>query len=107
MGRRKNCRKVNGILLLNKPVGLTSNEALQQVKTIFGACKAGHTGSLDPLASGLLPICFGIATKVSPFLLDSDKRYQVTVHLGVTTTTGDREGEVLETQPTDAVTVAL
>ncbi len=104
MGRRKNCRKVNGILLLNKPVGLTSNEALQQVKTIFGACKAGHTGSLDPLASGLLPICFGIATKVSPFLLDSDKRYQVKVHLGVTTTTGDREGEVLETHPIDAVT---
>ena len=104
MGRRKNCRKVNGILLLNKPVGLTSNEALQQVKAIFGACKAGHTGSLDPLASGLLPICFGIATKVSPFLLDADKCYQVKVHLGVSTSTGDREGEVMETQPTDAVT---
>ena len=103
MGRRKNCRKVNGILLLNKPVGLTSNQALQQVKSIFDACKAGHTGSLDPLASGLLPICFGIATKVSPFLLDSDKRYQVTVRLGVTTTTGDREGEVVDTQPIDAI----
>ncbi len=100
MGRRKNCRKVNGILLLNKPVGLTSNEALQQVKAIFGACKAGHTGSLDPLASGLLPICFGLATKVSPFLLDADKRYQVRVRLGVTTTTGDREGKVLDEQPT-------
>jgi tRNA pseudouridine55 synthase len=104
MGRRKNCRKVNGILLLNKPLGLTSNEALQQVKAIFGACKAGHTGSLDPLASGLLPVCFGMATKVSPFLLDSDKRYQVKVCLGVTTTTGDREGEVVETQSADAVT---
>jgi tRNA pseudouridine55 synthase len=78
---------------------MSSNKALQEVKQIFFAQKAGHTGSLDPLATGLLPICFGNATRVSGFLLDADKRYQVVCQLGQTTTTGDAEGEVLETRP--------
>jgi tRNA pseudouridine55 synthase len=84
MGRRRvRGRDVNGILLLDKPSGITSNDALQQVKRLYFAKKAGHTGSLDPLASGLLPICMGEATKVSAFLLDADKRYQVRCQLGV------------------------
>ncbi len=96
--RRKSGRNVRGILLLDKPLGITSNSALQDVKRLFKAQKAGHTGSLDPLADGLLPICFGAATKVSAFLLDADKHYQVRVMLGVTTTTADTEGDVLETK---------
>jgi len=100
MGRRRvRGRDVNGILLLDKPSGITSNDALQQVKRLFYAKKAGHTGSLDPLASGVLPICMGEATKVSAFLLNADKRYQVRCQLGVRTATGDAEGEVLETRP--------
>ncbi len=100
MGRRRQKgRSVQGILLLDKPLGDTSNAALQKVKRLYHASKAGHTGSLDPLADGLLPICFGAATKISAFLLDADKRYWVRVQLGVTTTTGDAEGEVIETQP--------
>jgi len=100
MGRRRvRGRDVNGILLLDKPSGITSNEALQQVKRLYFAKKAGHTGSLDPLASGVLPICLGEATKVSAFLLDADKRYQVRCQLGVRTATADAEGEVLETRP--------
>ncbi len=87
-------RDVDGILLLDKPEGLSSNAALQLARRLFRARKAGHTGSLDPLASGLLPLCFGQATKVAGLLLDSDKRYQVTARLGVATTTGDAEGEV-------------
>lgn len=86
---------VNGIILLDKPQGLTSNGALQRVKRLFNARKAGHTGSLDPLATGMLPLCLGEATKMSAFLLEADKRYEVTVQLGVTTTTGDAEGEVI------------
>lgn len=89
-------RDVDGILLLDKPEGLTSNAALQRVRRLYRARKAGHTGSLDPGASGLLPICFGQATKVSGLLLDADKTYQVTIALGARTATGDREGEVLE-----------
>ncbi|MEN8108413.1 MAG: tRNA pseudouridine(55) synthase TruB [Pseudomonadota bacterium] len=106
MGRhhKKNQRRVNGILLLDKPTGLTSNAALQQVKKLFRARKAGHTGSLDPLASGLLPICLGEATKVSAFLLDADKHYLVDMKLGERTTTGDAEGEVVERRPFDGVT---
>lgn len=105
MGRRRqHGRDVSGILLLDKPLGATSNEALQQAKRLFQARKAGHTGSLDPLADGLLPLCFGEATKLSAYLLDADKRYFVRVRLGVTTTTGDAEGEVLETRPVDGVT---
>jgi tRNA pseudouridine55 synthase len=86
-------------LLLDKPLGVSSNQALQIVKRLFQAAKAGHTGSLDPLASGLLPICLGEGTKFSHFLLDSDKSYRALVTLGTTTTTGDAEGEVLERLP--------
>jgi tRNA pseudouridine55 synthase len=97
--RRTHGRPVNGILLLDKPLGATSNAALQQVKRLFQARKAGHTGSLDPLATGVLPICLGEATKASAFLLDADKRYRVVCKLGETTSTQDAEGEVLETRP--------
>jgi tRNA pseudouridine55 synthase len=90
---------VHGILLLDKPVGLTSNRALQEAKRLLQARKAGHTGSLDPLASGLLPLCFGEATKVSRFLLESDKRYRAVFRLGVSTVTGDAEGEAIATRP--------
>lgn len=96
-------RPVNGILLLDKPIGITSNDALQEVKHLYRARKAGHTGSLDPLASGLLPICLGEATKASGFLLDADKHYRMSCRLGVRTTTGDAEGEVLETRPVAAL----
>ncbi|MCC5809374.1 MAG: tRNA pseudouridine(55) synthase TruB [Ectothiorhodospiraceae bacterium] len=99
MGLKNNLRPVNGILLLDKPAGMTSNRALQRVKRLYGAAKAGHTGSLDPLATGLLPICFGEATKVSGFLLDADKRYRVRCRLGQTMTTGDAEGELLQQSP--------
>ncbi|MCZ2721140.1 tRNA pseudouridine(55) synthase TruB [Marinomonas sp. 15G1-11] len=88
-------RTVNGIVLLNKPLGLSSNQALQRVRRLFRAEKAGHTGALDPLATGMLPLCFGEATKFSQFLLDSNKRYQTRISLGVRTTTGDKEGDIL------------
>lgn len=97
--QRQKGRPVQGILLLDKPTGVTSNEALQEVKHLYKARKAGHTGSLDPLASGLLPVCMGEATKASGFLLDADKHYRMTCRLGERTTTGDAEGEVLETHP--------
>lgn len=90
-------RPVSGVLLLDKPVGLSSNQALQQIKRLFMAAKAGHTGSLDPFATGLLPICLGEATKFAHFLLDADKTYRATMCLGTTTTTGDTEGEVVST----------
>ncbi|MEJ2406574.1 MAG: tRNA pseudouridine(55) synthase TruB [Candidatus Thiodiazotropha sp.] len=97
MGRRRNRgRNINGVLLLDKPEGMTSNKALQEIKFLYKAAKAGHTGSLDPLATGLLPICLGEATKLSAFLLDADKHYRVRVKLGETTTTADAEGEVVE-----------
>ncbi len=89
---------VDGILLLDKGLGDSSNRALQQVKRLYNARKAGHTGSLDPLASGLLPLCFGEATKLSQYLLDSDKRYLTAFKLGITTTTGDAEGDVISQQ---------
>lgn len=89
-------RPVHGVLLLDKPVGLSSNQALQAAKRLYRAEKAGHTGTLDPLASGLLPLCFGAATKFSQVSLDADKRYLATLKLGVTTTTGDGEGEILD-----------
>jgi len=92
-------RAVSGILLLDKPAGETSNHALQRVRRLFQARKAGHTGSLDPLATGLLPLCFGEATKVSGCLLDASKRYRVTVRFGETTDTADAEGELLERRP--------
>lgn len=96
-------RSINGILLLDKPVGITSNSALQQVKRLYQARKAGHTGNLDPLASGLLPICLGEATKLSAFLLDADKVYRGVCKLGARTTTGDGEGEVIERRPVGEV----
>jgi tRNA pseudouridine55 synthase len=92
-------RRVDGVLLLDKPTGLTSNAALQRARRLLNAEKAGHTGTLDPLASGLLPLCFGEATKFARFLLDADKRYRATVRFGVTTTTQDAEGDVMETRP--------
>lgn len=104
--RKRKGRPVNGVLLLDKPLGISSNKALQQVKNIYSAAKAGHTGSLDPLATGMLPICFGEATKISAFLLDADKRYRFTCQLGITTTTGDAEGEVLQTRDASAVKLA-
>lgn len=88
-------RNVSGIILLDKPQGFTSNAALQKVRWLLNAEKAGHTGSLDPLATGVLPLCFGEATKFSQYLLDSDKGYETVMQLGVTTTTADAEGEVL------------
>ena len=104
MGRRRNPgRNISGILLLDKPLGMTSNDALQKVKHLFRARKAGHTGSLDPLATGLLPICFGDATKLSAFLLDDDKHYRVRVKLGEVTSTADTEGEVVETASVEGI----
>ena len=97
--RRFKGRDVHGILLLAKPSGITSNDALQQVKRIYNAAKAGHTGALDPLATGMLPICLGEATKFSQFLLDADKRYQVTAKLGERTNTSDADGTVISTRP--------
>lgn len=100
MGKRKrNCRPLNGILLMDKPRGMTSNQALQKAKRIMQACKAGHTGSLDPIATGLLPLCFGEATKVSQFMLEADKQYWVRIKLGEATTTYDSEGEITKSGP--------
>lgn len=94
MPRTLSKQNISGVFLLNKPYGLSSNAALQKTKRIFNAAKAGHTGTLDPLATGLLPICFGEATKFSSFLLDADKEYIATIKLGVATTTYDAEGEI-------------
>lgn len=102
MAKRRKGRPVNGIVLLDKPVGGSSNQLLQKVRWLFQAQKAGHTGALDPLASGMLPICLGEATKFSQFLLEAEKAYEVTAHLGVRTTTCDADGEVVERK---AVTV--
>lgn len=96
---RRRWRRVDGVLLLDKPPGITSNDALQKARRLFSAEKAGHTGTLDPMATGLLPVCFGEATKFSADLLDADKTYEATLRLGVTTTTADAEGEPLETRP--------
>src|SRR3989344_5108293 len=98
-------RNLNGVLLLDKPLHMSSNQALQKVKWLFSAKKAGHTGSLDLLATGLLPICFGEATKFSQFLLDADKYYYVVSKLGASTTTGDLEGEIVETHSTKEITL--
>jgi len=100
MSRSKHLyRDVHGVLLLDKPVGMSSNQALQAVKRLYHARKAGHTGSLDPIASGMLLICFGEATKISPYLLDADKSYRVVCKLGAKTTTGDSEGKVISHRP--------
>ena len=92
-------RPVHGVLLLDKPIGLSSNDALQKAKWLLRAEKAGHTGTLDPLATGVLPLCYGAATKFSQLHLDADKTYETTVRLGVTTTTADAEGEILRERP--------
>lgn len=108
MGRRpKWGRAINGVLLLNKDTGMTSNTALQQAKRLFFAKRAGHTGSLDPLATGVLPICFGEATKFSQHLLDADKRYLSTYRLGVRTDTSDCDGEIVERRPATHITQAM
>jgi tRNA pseudouridine55 synthase len=99
MSKRKSGLNVHGIILLDKRLGVSSNKALQEVRRLFNANKAGHTGSLDPLATGLLPLCFGEATKVSALMLDEDKRYQVVIQLGIMTDTGDAEGQIIATKP--------
>ncbi len=98
MARRRKGRPINGVILVDKPTGISSNDTLQKVKRIFFAQKASHTGALDPLATGMLPLCFGEATKFSQFLLDSDKRYRVVAKLGERTDTSDSDGEVVETR---------
>ena len=98
---------VDGILLYDKPTGISSNGALQSVRRLLGARKAGHTGSLDPLASGVLPLCFGEATKVSGYLLGSDKRYRARLILGIRTESGDREGEIVERAAVPGITPEL
>lgn len=100
-------RQINGILLLDKPHGFSSNQALQKIKWLLKAAKAGHTGTLDPLATGLLPLCFGEATKFAHYLTEADKTYVATLKLGVTTTTGDAEGEVLTTSKVDVSRAGL
>jgi tRNA pseudouridine55 synthase len=92
-------KHISGVLLLDKPLGFSSNQALQKIKWLLQAAKAGHTGTLDPLATGLLPLCFGEATKFAHYLTDADKTYVATIKLGITTNTGDAEGEILSTQP--------
>ena len=99
MSRRRKGRSVNGILVIDKPMNVTSNGILQQIKRLYGAAKAGHTGALDPLATGVLPLCFGEATKFSQMMLDSDKAYVTTARLGIRTETGDSEGAVVEENP--------
>ena len=100
-------RPVHGVLLLDKPIGLSSNQALQKAKWLLRADKAGHTGTLDPLATGVLPLCFGAATKFSQIQLDADKTYEAVLLLGLKTTTGDAEGDVIETRPVPDITPEL
>jgi tRNA pseudouridine55 synthase len=106
LARQRRGRPVDGILILDKPIGLSSNRALQNVKHLYTAAKAGHTGSLDPLATGVLPLCFGEATKFSQYLLDADKAYESTFVLGTITDSGDAEGKVLEERDTSGITQA-
>jgi tRNA pseudouridine55 synthase len=103
VSKKRRGRDLSGILLLDKPIGISSNRALQNAARLFDARKAGHTGSLDPLASGMLPVCFGEATKISGFLLDSDKAYTVTARLGVVTDSGDADGEIVDRSENFAV----
>lgn len=107
MARKRRGRPIDGVLLLHKPTGMTSNRALQIAKRLFFAEKAGHTGSLDPLATGVLPLCFGEATKFSQFLLDADKRYRSTFRLGVRTDSSDADGAVISETSTDGITRAM
>ena len=106
-GTRVQRRPVHGVLLLDKPIGLSSNQALQKAKWLLRAEKAGHTGTLDPLATGVLPLCFGAATKFSQIQLDADKTYEAVLLLGQKTTTADAEGEVIETRPVPDITAEL
>ena len=99
MARRGKGRNISGVLLLNKPKGISSNRALQRVRAMFNASKAGHTGNLDPMATGLLPLCFGEATKFSSYLLDADKAYIATARLGQVSDTGDAEGTIIQERP--------
>jgi tRNA pseudouridine55 synthase len=103
-GRRQKGLNIHGLLILDKPIGITSNRALQEVKHLFNARKAGHTGSLDPLATGMLPLCFGDATKFSQILLDAEKCYETTAKLGVITDSGDAEGNIIERQEVGNIT---
>lgn len=103
---RRPRRPIDGVLLLDKPIGITSNQALMRVRHLYQADKAGHTGSLDPLATGLLPVCLGEASKFTQYLLDADKVYRTRIRLGQRTTTGDAEGEVLEERPVPALDAA-
>ena len=104
MARRRKGRNVNGVVVLDKPAGSSSNDCVQRVKRLFAARKVGHTGSLDPLATGVLPLCLGEATKFSQYLLDSDKRYFTQVRLGVATNSGDSDGEVIAERPVAGIT---
>ena len=106
MGRQRKGRRVDGVLVIDKPPGMTSNGVLQRVKGILFAAKVGHTGSLDPLATGVLPLCFGEATKLSQFLLDADKEYVATVVLGVRTDTADADGREIEVRNAADITLA-
>ncbi len=99
MAKKRKGRLLDGVLLLDKPLGQSSNDALQKIRRLYGAAKAGHTGSLDPLATGVLPVCFGEATKFSQYLLDADKVYVTTAKLGVVTATSDSEGAIIATHP--------
>lgn len=103
MARRRRGRDVSGILVLDKPQGISSNDAVQRAKRLFNANKVGHTGALDPLATGVLPLCFGEATKFSQYLLTSDKKYWVRIQLGVATDSGDSDGQVTRTRPVEGV----
>lgn len=107
MARKKNGRDIDGIVVVNKPLGLSSNQVLQRVKTLFNANKAGHTGALDPQATGLLPICLGEATKFSQVLLESDKTYETTATLGEVRSSGDSEGDIVRTLPVPPLTPTL
>lgn len=107
MARRRKGRSIDGVVLLDKPLGISSNDALQKVKRLYNAAKAGHTGALDPLASGMLPVCLGEGTKFSQFLLDADKTYLVTATLGVRTTTSDADGDIVEQKPVECDEAAI
>ena len=103
MSRRKSGLNIHGVVLLDKPVGISSNRALQKVRGIYQARKAGHTGSLDPFATGMLPICLGEASKTASFMLEAGKHYLATAHLGEATTTGDVEGQLIQNCPVPAI----
>lgn len=106
MNRRRRGRDVSGVLVIDKPIGLSSNDVVQKAKRLFNARKVGHTGALDPLATGVLPLCFGEATKFSQYLLSSDKKYWVRLQLGVATDSGDAEGKIIAERPVENIDAA-